>query len=155
MSGRLAGWLLLAALAVGLVLQIERTVDRIAAAVALQRAETASLYALRMGQAGAGILRANLDLLRRAAERDPVEIGIPIAIGSVHRLLGSPQAAIESYRKANELEPRPETYLNLGRAQLEAGRRDEARQSFETALELDPLLAREVPPDFKPGAQSP
>lgn len=155
MSGRLASWIVLAALAIGLALQVDRTADRIAAAVDLQRAETASLYAARMGKAGTGLLRANLELLRRAEVRDPLDVGILIAIGSVHYLLGSPQAAIESYQEANRLEPRPETYLNLGRAQFQAGKREEAKQSFETALKLDPLLAREVPQELRPAPPTP
>ncbi len=150
MSGRLASWLALAALAAALAWQVDRSADRIVAAVALQRAETASLYAARMGKTGSGLLRANLDLLRRAEQRDPVEVGIPIAIGSVYYLLGSPEAAIESYQAANRLEQRPETYLNLGRAQFQAGQREEAKKSFAAAFKLDPLLAREIPAELRP-----
>jgi hypothetical protein len=53
--------------------------------------------------------------------------------------------AIESYRAAAALEPRPEIYLNLGRAES-AHNPDEARRDFALAVRLDSRLARVVPP---------
>lgn len=144
-SGVLAGLLVLALLTTAAGAR-----DRLAASVLLRNAETWSIEAARMGPAGAGVLRGALARLRDAEERDPLEVGIPIALGSVHLLLGSPQVAIEYYEKALALEKRPEIYLNLGRAQLGKGDKEAARTSFATALKLDPLLAPQVPPAFWP-----
>lgn len=43
--------------------------------------------------------------------------------------------AIDAYRKAAPLAPSGETYLNLARVYLNAGRRDEARQAAQQALD--------------------
>ncbi|HEX4956194.1 MAG TPA: tetratricopeptide repeat protein [Thermoanaerobaculia bacterium] len=150
MSGRLAVWalrLLLVALLVGVTI---RGRDRLGASVLLQRAELWSMEAVRLGQAGTNILRANLGLLGRAAELDPVEPAIPLASGSVHLLLGGPAVAVDFYQQSLALEKRPETYLNLGRAELALGRQQEARASFALALKLDPLLEPQVPAPFRP-----
>ena len=66
-------------------------------------------------------------------------------------LTGSGKATpgLTSTLSCEKLEPRPEGYLNLGRAQWFAGRRDEARLSFATAVRLDPRLASQVPGDAR------
>lgn len=145
MSGRWLAPLALAAALAALALHTGRARDRIEASVALRRAEMSSLQAVRLGERGRRLLQENLRLLRRAAELDPGEAGIPIAIGSLHLLLDNPLAAIEAYERALALEPRPETYLNLGRAQTAAGRLDAARASFERAVKADPRLRRHLP----------
>ena len=157
MSGRLARWVALVLVLLAFALQLQRANDRIAANVALARAESATLQAARMGAAGRPLLGSALDLLRRAQARDPLEVGIQIAIGSIHLVLGSPQAAIAAYQKANELEPRPETYLNLGRAQLVAGQVEAAKASFKTTFELDLPLAEQIPAGMLPttGSEAP
>ena len=85
---------------------------------------------------------------------------VPVSMGRISPLaamvpwylfLGRPEAAERSYQEAIDLEPRPEGYLNLGRAQWLGGRKEEALRSFGLAVKLDPLLARELPP----GAGSP
>lgn len=48
-----------------------------------------------------------------------------------------PTRAIEVVRTANEKEATPESWFYLGYVQLKAGRRDEARASFERAFALD------------------
>ena len=92
------------------------------------------------------LLKGNLELLRRAGELDPAEIAIVVGRGSQYLLLRRPDAAIGAYRQALTLEPRPEIYLNLGRAQQMAGRNEEAQASFDEAVRLDPHLAPQVPP---------
>ena len=103
------------------------------------------MAAAAAGQAQPRLMAANLEMLRQAAPLDPAEVGIPIARGTQYLFLAGPEAALRSYEEALALEPRPEAYLNLGRAQWLAGRRDEARRSFELAVRLSPQLAGEIP----------
>lgn len=149
MTGRRLAWVLLAALGVALLGQTVRWRERILAARMLRQAEEVTMVVVA-GRAPRGLLGGNLELLRRAAALDPVEVGIPIARGSQHYLLGSSGAAVAAYRQALELEPRPEIYLNLGRAELAAGRLEEARRAFRLAVRLDSKLARFVPARFVP-----
>lgn len=153
MKGRLLFWPLLAVLLAALLAQGHRFGDRLTASSTLRQAELLSLQATRMGEQGRGLLRLNLQALRRARQRDGAEVGIPMAMGSIHRLLGNPQAAADAYREALALEPRPEIYLNLGLAQSEAGDLDAARASFAKAVALSPTLRREVPRALRPPAR--
>lgn len=138
-------------LVAALVGQTVRTLDRLAASTALRGAEVRTLAAVRRSGPAAGTqLRVELARLEEARRRDPGEVGIPLAIGSLYLLLGSNEQAVAAYEEALALEPRPEIYLNLGRAQLAAGRPDEARESFALAVELQPLLKDEVPPGMLP-----
>src|SRR5436189_2223147 len=95
------------------------------------------------------LLQEILAALRRAAALDPVEVGVPIARGSQHLLSGSPEAAIEPYRAAAALEPRPEIYFYLGLAEQHAHRLEDARRDFALAFRLDPRLAEAVPPELR------
>jgi tetratricopeptide (TPR) repeat protein len=147
-TGRALAWGLSAALGLFLLGQTVRWRDRMLAGRLLRQVEGVSL-AVVAGQAPKGLLGGNLQLLRRAAALDPVEVGIPIARGSQHLLLGSPDAAIEAYREAMALEPRPEIYLNLGRAEQAAGRPEEAQRDFKTAVQLDAKLAQYVPEEMR------
>ena len=145
-GGRALSLVLLVVLAAALLAQTVRTVDRLSAGAALRRAEVRTLAAVRRSGPAAGtLLRAELSRLEQARERDPGEVGIPLAIGSLHLLLGANEQAVTAYEEALALEPRPEIYLNLGRAHLAAGRPDEARESFALAVELQPLLENDVP----------
>lgn len=148
MKGRWIAWGLAAALALALAGQTLRWRERLLASRLLRQAEVVSL-AVAAGRAPRHFLAGNLEVLRHAAALDPSEVGIPIARGSQHYLLGNPEAAIESYRQALALEPRAEIYLNLGRAEAMAGRTAEARRDFGTALRLDPNFAGEVPEDLR------
>jgi tetratricopeptide (TPR) repeat protein len=112
----------------------------------LARVEMLTAAVAQQGKAPRGLLHANLEALRLAASLDPVEVGIPIAQGSQHLVFGNYDAAIEEYRAAAALEPRPEIYLNLGRAELLGGRTEDAKRDFALAVRLDPRLAAMVPP---------
>lgn len=151
MSGRWLAWLLAVALTLALVGQTVRWRNRIAAGRLLHRVETLTLAAARRGSAPRGLLGANLEALRRAGALDPLEVGVPIARGTQHLLFGDPEAALEAYRAAAALEPRPEVYLNLGRAALAAGRTAEAQRWFALSIRLDPRLAASVPPAMQGG----
>jgi len=157
MSGRHAAPIVVLVLLVALALQTDRLIDRIRANTALRQAEALSLIGEQRGQQGTGLLQLSLRILRGAQKDAPGEVGIPIAIGSTHLLLDSPQAAIDAYEEALALEVRPEIYLNLGRAQLAAGHREEARVSFARAVALHAGLRAEIPPDDRPplAAKSP
>lgn len=145
MKGKILVWPLVAVLAVGCAGQAVRWRSRLEAGRLLAQVEALSMAVAQQGKAPRRLLQVNLDVLRRAAALDPVEVGVPIARGSQHLLFGSPEAAIEPYRAAAALEPRPEIYLNLGRAEWMAGRTEEAHRDFALALRLDPRLAEVVP----------
>ena len=140
-------WLLVAVLAAATVGQYRRGFDRLTAGHLLRAVQARTLAATRAPAAqGTVLLKGNLELLRRAGELDPAEIAIVVGRGSQYLLLRRPDAAIGAYRQALTLEPRPEIYLNLGRAQQMAGRNEEAQASFDEAVRLDPHLAPQVPP---------
>jgi O-antigen ligase len=132
-------------LVLGLAGQTLRWRDRASASRLLRKVELLSIASISAGRISPQHIAANLEDLRMAAPRDPVEVGIPIARGTQYLFLDRPEPAERSYAEAVVLEPRPEGYLNLGRAQWLGGRREEARRNFQTALRLDPNLAREVP----------
>jgi tetratricopeptide (TPR) repeat protein len=147
MNGRVIVWPLVLVLAIALVGQTVRWRDRRTASRTLRTVEAVTLAAYKAQRPD--VLRAHVEILRQAAKRDPLEIGIPIARGSQHYLLRQDQAAIDAYEEALKLEPRPETYLYLGRALDRAGRRDEARECFRLALRIDPRLFPQVPLEYR------
>ncbi|HEV7670694.1 MAG TPA: hypothetical protein VGS22_19415 [Thermoanaerobaculia bacterium] len=138
-------WLALALLVAALLGQLRHTIARLGASRALNQVELRSKMALSAGRSSRILFSENLQILRRAAELDPLEPGVLLARGTQHLLLGSAEAAEEAYVDALRIEPKPEIYLNLGRAQLLAGNPTAARQSFSTAITLDPNLAQYVP----------
>jgi tetratricopeptide (TPR) repeat protein len=144
--GRYLVWPVLAALLVALGLQTGRLRDRLRGELLLRQVELVLIAAAQSGQAPNQLLPENLARLRAAARFSPTEVGVPIARGSQYLLFGRVGSAIESYHEAAALEPRPEIYLNLGRAQWSAGQREEAKKSFQLAVRLDPHLAGMVPP---------
>lgn len=143
MNGRVLVWPLVLVLGIALVGQTVRWRERRAASRILASVERLTVPAYRAGNTD--MLRTNIELLRRAAPLDPLEVGIPIARGSQHFLLRQPQAAIDAYEEALRLEPRPEAYLYLGRSLDLAGRTEEASRAFRLALRIDPDLLVQVP----------
>jgi tetratricopeptide (TPR) repeat protein len=146
-NGRLLAWPLLLVLALALAGQTIRWDDRLTANRALRGIEALTAAAVQVGRAD--VLRANIESLRRMEKRDPLEVGLPLARGSQHLLLRQGQAAISAYEEAVKLEPRPEIYLNLGRALALEGRTEDARQNFRIAMRLSPRLAPEVPAEYR------
>jgi tetratricopeptide (TPR) repeat protein len=138
-------WLALVLLIAALLGQLRHTIAKLGASRALNQVELRTKMALSAGRSSRILFSENLQILRRAAELDPLEPGVPIARGAQHLLLGSAEAAEEAYIDALRIEPKPEIYLNLGRAQLLAGTPTAARQSFATAVTLDPNLAAYIP----------
>jgi tetratricopeptide (TPR) repeat protein len=147
MNGRILVWPLVLVLGIALGGQSIRWRNRLNVSRLLNTVERMTLPAYRAQRAD--VLHTHVELLRRAEERDPLEVGIPIARGSQHFLLRQTQAAIGAYEEALRLEPRPETYLYLGRALNQEGRTEEAARAFRTALRIDPRLLPQVPPDYR------
>src|SRR4029079_13505224 len=79
MKGSTLGWLLAAGLVAALVGQGSRWHDRFLGSALLRQVELVSISAASSGRVPGNILPAHLELLRRAAELDPAEVGIPIA----------------------------------------------------------------------------
>ena len=100
-------------------------------------AEQSILQTAQGGQVPPALLRRNLELLRRAGEMDPAEVGVPIAEGGHFFLLERHDAALRAYERAAKLEERAEIYANIGRVHLAAGRRAEAIEAIEYAVTLD------------------
>lgn len=149
MKGRTLAVLLTLLLAVATVGQAFRWHNRMTASRILGRVEALTLAAYRYGRAPVKLMADNLEALRVAAARNPVEVGVPMARGTQYLFLRQPETAIGSYEEALRLEPQSVGYFALGRAQWIAGRRDEARRNFATALRLDPKLAAELPPEAR------
>jgi tetratricopeptide (TPR) repeat protein len=144
MKGRTLGGLLTVLLLLALAGQTVRWRDRMTASRLLANAEALTL-AVAAGQIPPRALADNLAALRRAAALDPVQVAIPIARGSQYYLLGRAEPAEQAYLEALRLEPKPEVYLDLGRAQWLAGRKEEALRNFGLAVRLDPQLIRVLP----------
>lgn len=111
----------------------------------LRAVEITSLRAAQLGKQGEPLLLANLTVLRDGERMDPAEIGLRMARGSVYYLLGRMEDAVSGYQDALRLEPRPEIYLNLGRALAALGRRAESDAAVARAIRLDSRLASQRP----------
>lgn len=146
---RATAWGLLAVLLVALGFQTRRIGAWYGAATRLRAVEVTTHQLLRAGRLNATVLWRLLDELETARRLDPGEAAISQAEGSLYRLLQRPEEAREAYRRALELEQRPETWLNLGAAQDAAGDEEEAMESFGRAVRLDPGLRPQVPRPYR------
>lgn len=146
--GRLRGWHLAALLTLvllpALCVHALGLRDRLQASRVLRTTSRTARLAQARGRLSRSLLQANLRALRRAAELDPLAVGIPMTAGSHYLLLGNHAAALEWYQRAMALEPKPNLHLNLARALLMAGRREEAAGHLAAAVALDPSLQREA-----------
>jgi tetratricopeptide (TPR) repeat protein len=131
--------------AAALVAQTGRTLDRIQASKRLRVVTVVSREMERAGKSPPQLVAGNLRLLREAARLDPTTVGIPVALAGQYMLLERYDSAIDLYRKALEIEARPEIYLNLGNALFASGRREEASEAYHKAVRLAPRLRRLVP----------
>jgi tetratricopeptide (TPR) repeat protein len=153
-AGRPPSWLpaaVAAAAVVALVWQTGRTVDRIRASRLLAQVESRTMAAIQARRAPSTLFAEHLAWLETARRLDPLEVGVPLARGTQFLLLRRPDEALAAYRDAAALEPRPEIDLNIGRALWMRGDRDGARRAFARAVQLNPLLRREVPPEALAG----
>lgn len=145
MKGKLLVWPLLALAGLACAAQAIRWRDHRLASRGLYLVEARTRAAIQAGRASRRLFADNLAELDRAERRAPAEVGILLARGTQLLLRGSFDSAVDAYQEALRQEPRPEVYLNLGRAQFAAGRREEAKESFAKAVQLDPRLAASVP----------
>lgn len=148
---RTGAWLAALAAAVALVFQTDRALDRLGASKRLRVVEAMSEGMARTGRAPRQLVSGHFRLLDEARRLDPSEVGVLVALGGQYALLGRPEAAVGVYREALALEPRPETWLNLGQVLLATGREEEAREAFEKAVRVDPKLRDRVPRSLGPG----
>lgn len=148
--GRALPWLLAGALAVALVYQTGRAMDRLRVSKALRVVEVMSDRMARTGQASRPLVSGHFQILEDARRRDPAEVGVLVALGGQYALLGRAEPAIDAYRAALALEERPEIWLNLGQVHLAAGREEEAREAFAKAVALAPHLRGRVPEALRP-----
>lgn len=126
--------------------QTLRSSDRITASRLLVSVETRTRAAIQAKHAPSTMFAEHLAWLDTAARLDPLEIGIPMARGTQFLLLRRPDDALAAYRAAATLEPRPEIDLNIGRALLMKGDREQARAAFARAVQLNERLRAELPP---------
>jgi tetratricopeptide (TPR) repeat protein len=131
---------------VWLGLHVRRSVGLWEAERILKSVEMSTAQALATRRAAPGLLQQNAERLARAELLAPASASIRLARGAQFLLLGMNDKAIAAYEEALRLEPRPEIYLNLGRAQWRARQETAALESLRRALRLDPALLREIPP---------
>ncbi|MEM1182822.1 MAG: tetratricopeptide repeat protein, partial [Acidobacteriota bacterium] len=137
MRSRLLMVALLAAVTLAGTVRFEQARQRLGASRLVAVAEGSILQMAQGGAVPPPLLRRNLELLRRAAEMDPADVGVPIAEGGHFFLLKRHSAAIRAYERAAELEMRSEIFANLARVYLQSGDRDKAIEAIETAITLD------------------
>ncbi len=151
MSGRVAFWIALPLLVAALAAESWRARDQLEANRILHQVEQMSVLAAKQaGSRAAPLFWANVKVLQRAEELAPADSRLPLARGSQFLLLGRPGEAAAAYEQALAVSPRPEIYLNLGRAQAMAGEAEAARESYRRALALDPFLRDQVPAEMRP-----
>lgn len=142
-------WLAPALLAGLLVAHGQTSLHRLRAQRLLWSVETRTITLLQTRSLTRQQIAAHLNALADAEQLDPGEVGIPSAIGGQYFLLGQTKAARLAYRRARELEPRPEIFLNLGKLRLMDRQRGAAVKLMARAVALDPSLAREVPEELR------
>jgi tetratricopeptide (TPR) repeat protein len=146
MKARIGAAVLAVVIAALWVSSLREGLGRIAASRVLLTVEARTAAAIRMGEKGPPVLIQNVAALRQVSALDPADVGLTVALASQYLLLQRWDSAIATYTAALAREPRPEIYLNRGRALLGAGRPQEAYADFETAVMLAPFLSKAVPP---------
>ncbi|MBK9088586.1 MAG: O-antigen ligase family protein [Holophagales bacterium] len=126
---------------------------RLAAGLALARAETA----MKVASAAAGAERRELasfalENARRAVGLRPRLATAHLALGSARAALADVDGAVAAMERSLALEERAETQLNLGRLALAKGDGVTARACFVRAVWLFPKLAAAIPPAGEPDA---
>lgn len=75
----------------------------------------------------------------------PADVKLAYVRGTAHRYRGEPKKAIDEYINALGIDRRPEIYIDLGIAQLDALNRDAAIASFVTAGTFAPKMLDRIP----------
>ena len=161
MSGRLLSWILAPLLIAALVLEAGRAVRHWQASRVLSAVKKVTVEANQRGRLSKRLIERNIRLLRQAELLYPVEVAIPIARAGQYVMLERYEAAVQTFEKALELEPRGEIYAHIGRARLKMGQREEADRAFMQAIRLDHNQRRRLkgyirlPKPVKPPASDP
>jgi O-antigen ligase len=142
-----------AGLALGALLLAAGATVRLAAGLALSRAESA----MRVVPATAGAPRAELVVsafadARRAVALRPRLATAHLALGSARAAQADVDGAVQAMERSLALEERAETLLNLGRLALAKGDDVTARACFVRAVWLIPRLAAAIPSAGEPDA---
>jgi tetratricopeptide (TPR) repeat protein len=145
MSGRILGLATLVVLVLATVATARHDMALLRANRVLWVAETQAGMLAGQGARARPVLMRNVSGLTRAQRAAPADPRLPHAIGSYYLLLEQLGQAEIWYRRALEIEPRAETYLNLARVVERRDRRDEAAELYRTAVRLTPALRRQVP----------
>ncbi len=83
------------------------------------------------------IMSAGWLLMETAAAADPLQVALDQAAAAYHA--GAPDAAIDHYRKAIEINPNtPAAYGGLGFVYAQQGNYAEAITAYQQAIALDP-----------------
>jgi tetratricopeptide (TPR) repeat protein len=84
-------------------------------------------------------------LLRGCECLERTDVKLAYARGTIYRYRAEPARAIEAYRRALTLDRRPEIYIDLGLAQLDAMDEPGAVESFAAAGAFAPVLLERIP----------
>jgi tetratricopeptide (TPR) repeat protein/SAM-dependent methyltransferase len=110
--------------------------------LAVQPAHGPTLHMLGLMAYQVGQNDVAVDLMRKAAARDPGSAALHANLGLALRAAGRLPEALASFRRSLGLAPNiAETHSNLGNALLEQGDVDAAAESFARAVALNPELA--------------
>jgi serine/threonine-protein kinase len=94
-----------------------------------------SWYLTAMGRVREGLAEAEL-----AVELDPASVSIQRSAGWLHYYARTPELGLPRVRRALVMDPElHDNHLMLGVLLTQAGRLDEARESVNTALDMEPL----------------
>ncbi|HYR29406.1 MAG TPA: tetratricopeptide repeat protein, partial [Thermoanaerobaculia bacterium] len=88
--------------------------------------------------------RRNLEALRPLVEHCPRQINVYTMLGANEQMIGRPAEAVESYRQALAISPRPEVYMEIGNLLVELGRIDEAVDALVAAARYDQLYLNSI-----------
>lgn len=145
MNRRVLSGLVAALALVALVGQSVRATTRLRGSRLLKLVDAMTPQAVRAGAAGRPLIARQLQLLREAEKADPASVALVVAEAAQLFLLGRLDEAEVAYRRALAMEPRAETWLNLGRTLWQKGNHAEAKEAFARASALAPRLADQIP----------
>jgi tetratricopeptide (TPR) repeat protein len=91
--------------------------------------------------------RATIGLLQRCRCLDGDNFRLPYTLGNAYSDNGEPKKAVVAYQRALSINRRPEIYVALGLAQLDALDQPGAIDSFVAAGVFDPSHVAEIPYD--------
>lgn len=150
MKGRHLSWILAPLLVAALVLEAGRAARHLQANRVVAAVKRVTVEANQRGRLSKPLLERNVRLLREAERLAPADVTIPIARGGQYMMMDRYVAAIQTFEKALEIEPRGEVYAHIGKAQLKLGRRAEADVAFFRAIRLDHNQRRHLVGYFRP-----